>query len=199
MPARYFFYPAQFWRHKNHALILHAIRLIAAETGEVVPVVFCGSYADYNRALNFKEVEALAKELGVADRVRYLGVVPDEDLPALYSLSVGLVMPTFFGPTNFPPLEAWHYGRPVITSGIAGLREQIGDAGLLIDPRSAPELSRAMLQLWRDEALGAELARRGRQRLSCYSWETFIAKVAAILIEACERVRAGRTPHYPEA
>ncbi|MEA2979507.1 MAG: hypothetical protein QOF09_1330 [Alphaproteobacteria bacterium] len=196
LPERYFFYPAQFWSHKNHALILHAIKLIADETGEVVPVVFCGAYSDYLRALNFKEVVALAMKLGIADRVRYLGRTPDEDMAALYTLSIGLVMPTFFGPTNIPPLEAWHFGRPVITSDIRGMREQIGDAGLLIDPRSPQALAAAMKQLWQDEALCAELAERGRKRLATYSWSSFVESVAAILTESCERVRSGRTPSY---
>jgi glycosyltransferase involved in cell wall biosynthesis len=197
LPARYFFYPAQFWSHKNHSLILRAIRLIADETGEVIPVVFCGSYADYNRARNFQELGALAGELRVVDQIRYLGVIPEEDMGALYSMSAGLVMPTFFGPTNIPPLEAWHYGRPVITSDIRGMREQIGDAGLLVDPRSPRDLADAMLKLWRDDALGIELAERGRRHLSFYSWDTFVEKVAAILLEACDRVRTGRTPVFP--
>jgi glycosyltransferase involved in cell wall biosynthesis len=197
LPKRYFFYPAQFWRHKNHALILRAMRIIADETGEKIPVVLCGAYSDYSRALNFTEVRALAVELGVAGDVRYLGPVPDEDMAALYTLSAGLVMPTFFGPTNIPPLEAWHFGRPVITSDIRGLREQSGDASLLVDPRSPRALADAMLRLWRDEAFGAELAQRGRMKLASYSWSSFVERVAAILTEACERVRAGRTPRFP--
>jgi glycosyltransferase involved in cell wall biosynthesis len=197
LPARYFFYPAQFWRHKNHELIVRALRLITDETGEIVPVVFCGSYADYFRAQNVTELDALAKEFGVSDRIRYLGIVPDEDMGALYSLSTGLVMPTFFGPTNIPPLEAWHFGRAVIGSDIPGMRAQIGDAGLLVDPRSAPDLAGAMMKLWRDEALGAELVERGRRRLSSRTWDSFVQDVAAIIAEACECVRSGRTPRYP--
>src|SRR5581483_5612799 len=135
LPKRYFFYPAQFWRHKNHALTLRAMKLIADQTGEKIPIVFCGAYSDYARALNFLELRALAAQLGLSSEVHYIGPVPDEDIGALYTLSAGLVMPTFFGPTNIPPMEAWHFGRPVITSDIPGMREQIGDAGLLVDPR----------------------------------------------------------------
>ena len=97
-----------------------------------IQIVFCGNYADYFRALNFKKVMALADELRVRERVHYIGRVPDDDMPALYRLSSGLVMPTFFGPTNIPPLEAWNFGRPVIASDISGMRAQIGDAGLLL-------------------------------------------------------------------
>jgi glycosyltransferase involved in cell wall biosynthesis len=76
------------------------------------------------------------------------------------------------------------------------MREQIGDAGLLIDPRSPQALAAAMKQLWQDEALCAELAERGRKRLATYSWSSFVESVAAILTESCERVRSGRTPSY---
>jgi glycosyltransferase involved in cell wall biosynthesis len=198
LPERYFFYPAQFWPHKNHALIVQAVKRIADESGEKVAVVFTGSYWSYIMASNFKEVMGLAGRLGIAERVRYLGSVPDADMAALYTLSAGLVMPTFFGPTNIPPLEAWHFGRPVITSDIRGVREHIGDAGLLIDPRSPQALAEAMLRLWRDDDLCTELTERGRKQLSSYNWSNFVDAVAAILDDACERVRSDRTPRYPD-
>jgi glycosyltransferase involved in cell wall biosynthesis len=199
LPQRYFFYPAQFWPHKNHKLILQAIKLIADQTGEIIPIVFCGAYWSYIMATNFKEVMAMAAQFGIADHVRYLGSVPDEDMAALYTLSTGLVMPTFFGPTNIPPLESWHFGRPVITSDIEGLREQNGDASLLVDPRSPQALAEAMKALWRDQSLCAELTARGRKRLATYSWSSFVDAVIGVLSEACERVRTGRTPRYPDS
>jgi glycosyltransferase involved in cell wall biosynthesis len=199
LPSRYFFYPAQFWPHKNHALILQAIKLLADETGETMPVVFCGAYWDYIMAQNLKDLMALALKLGIADRIRYLGPVLDEDMPALYALSAGLVMPTFFGPTNIPPLEAWHFGRPVIVSDVRGAREQNGDASLLVDPRSPQILAEAMRRIWKDEALCADLAARGRARLASYSWNSFVDGIAAIVTEACDRVRTHRTPTYPDA
>jgi glycosyltransferase involved in cell wall biosynthesis len=198
LPQRYFFYPAQFWHHKNHALIVQAIKCIADESGEVVPVVFCGAYWSYTKAHNFKEVMTLALKLGLTDRIRYLGLVPDEDMAALYSLSVGLVMPSFFGPTNLPPLEAWHFGRPVITSDIRGVREQTGDASLLVDPRSPKALADAMQRLWRDQAFCLVLGERGKKRLASYSWSSFVNNVAALLTDTCDRVRTGRTPLYPD-
>jgi glycosyltransferase involved in cell wall biosynthesis len=194
LPKRFFFYPAQFWRHKNHELILRAAKLLL-DQGEVVPFVFCGAYSDYFRARNFIELRTLASQLRVP--IYYVGAVPAEDVAALYCLSAGLVMPTFFGPTNIPPLEAWHYGRPVIASNIRGMREQIGDAGLLVDPRSPADLASALLRLWKDDRLGAELAGRGKILLSAYSWPTYVESVVSLLTEACERVRAGSSPRFP--
>jgi glycosyltransferase involved in cell wall biosynthesis len=199
LPDRYFFYPAQFWPHKNHELIIRAIKAVADETGERFPVVLCGSYADPFRAENIKRLEALAKELNVADCVRYLGVVPEEDMGPLFTMSVALVAPTYFGPANIPPLEAWYNGRPVIMCNLPGIREQIGDAGLLVDPKAPQDLAGAMRKLWQDEALCVDLARRGQQKLAAYGWEDYVARVTGILVEASERVRSGRTPNYPPA
>jgi glycosyltransferase involved in cell wall biosynthesis len=198
LPKRYFFYPAQFWPHKNHKAILVALGLIASEAKEKIPVVFCGSYTGYVRAQNFIEMRALAGKLGLQDRVHYLGQVPDEDMPALYAQSAGLVMPTFFGPTIIPPMEAWHYGCPVITSNIRGIREQVGDAGSLVDPRSPQDLAQAMLSLWKNRELAANLVMRGREKMAAHSWPHFVDGVASILSDAIDRVRSGRAPRYPK-
>lgn len=198
LPPKFFFYPAQFWRHKNHHLIINAIRRINDLTGETIPVVFCGSYADRLRAENFVDMGRTAIELRVLDQIRYLGWVPDSMMPALYRLSSGLVMPTFFGPTNLPVLEAWHFGCPVITSDIPGIREQIGDAGLLIDPNSPEQLAEAMLRLWHDQSLTAALVEKGKARLASYSWNDFVRRLSLIVDETSARLRDGQTPSYPE-
>jgi glycosyltransferase involved in cell wall biosynthesis len=198
LPPRFFFYPGQFWRHKNHHLVVQALRRNEESAGERIPVVFCGVYNDRLSAQNFASVMQLAQELGVSDLVRYLGWVPDQDVGALFALSVGLVMPTFFGPTNIPPLEAWFHGKPVISSDLPGIREQIGDGGLLVDPRSPGQLAEAMLRLWRDPALCDQLAAAGRRRLDGYGWEMFVERVAAVVDDASAMIAEGRSPRYPE-
>ncbi|WP_158280100.1 glycosyltransferase family 1 protein [Azospirillum sp. TSH100] len=199
LPERYYFYPAQFWMHKNHRLIVEALAQLADGGDEAVRVVFAGSYTEKWRARNFIDVMALADRLGVRDRIHYLGFVPDRDMPALYSLSAGLVMPTFFGPTNMPPLEAWSVGRPVIVSDLPSIRDQLGDGALYIDPRDAASLAGAMRGLWHDDALAATLAANGACRLAGYRHEDFLSRLRSILDEAVDRVRTRRTPAYPIA
>src|SRR5581483_10996676 len=199
LPDRYFFYPAQFWPHKNHELILRAVRAIADETGEVTPIIFTGSYADYHRAVHMKKLQALAAELGIADRIHYLGVAAGEDMSSLFAMSVALVAPTYFGPANIPPLEAWYNGRPVIMCDLPGIREQVRDGGLLVDPRTPSDLAGAMRKLWHDEAMCTALAKRGQERVESYNWESYVDRVRDTLEDACESVRAGRTPVYPAA
>ncbi len=192
LPNRYLFYPAQFWPHKNHARIIQALGLLKQEYRLKIPVVFCGSHTGEIRERTFREVMALTRRLGLDQEVRYLGYAPDEDMAALYAGAVALVMPTFFGPTNIPVLEAWAFRCAVLTSDIRGIREQVGDAGLLVDPHSVEAIAEGIYRLWADESLRHGLATRGCQRLAAYTPEDFQRRLRNILEEAKARVRDTR-------
>ncbi len=192
LPDRYLFYPAQFWPHKNHARIVEAMGLLKA-AGCEVNVVFCGSYTGEIRERTFHSAMALAHRLGIAAHVYHLGYVPDEDMAGLYVEAVGLVMPTFFGPTNIPVLEAWELGCAVLTSHIRGVREQVGDAGLLIDPRSVEAIAEGMQRLWEDETLRRALIERGHRRAGAYTPADFRQRLAHIIREANERVAESKS------
>lgn len=186
VPPRYAFYPAAFWPHKNHARLLKALRLLRDRHGVRLPLLLAGK-----RDREYDALAALAAELDLADEVRFLGYVPDEDVSALYRGALALVMPTFFGPTNIPYLEAWSLGCPVITSNVRGLPEQVGDAGLLVDPRDEGALAEAIWRLHSDEALRRDLVERGRRRVAEWTPERFTARLAAILDAAGPARAAG--------
>jgi glycosyltransferase involved in cell wall biosynthesis len=197
LPERYLFYPAQFWPHKNHARIVQAMGLLK-EVGCVVHIVLCGGHAGEIRERAFQEVMALAHQRGVAPQVHYLGHVPDEDMAALYSEAAGLVMPTFFGPTNIPVMEAWTLGCPVLTSDLRPIRTHVGDAGLLVNPRSVQDIADGCRSLWEDGALRRVLVERGRRRASEYTLEDFRNRLADIVEEANTRVgKGGSRLHAP--
>ncbi len=189
LPERYIFYPAQFWPHKNHAGIVRALWLLKQHHLRI-PVAFCGSYAGEIRYRTFRDVMALARQLGIENQLHYLGYVPDEDMSTLYAGADALVMPTFFGPTNIPVLEAWALGCPAITSDIRGIREHAGDAAILVDPHSAEAIANGIHRLWTDVKLRGTLAERGKQRLAAYTPEHYSRRLAAILDEAKDRVRS---------
>jgi len=176
LPEGYFFYPAAFWRHKNHECILRAVRNIL-DSGVPSPVLaFAG-----NLTRRYREVASLARSLGVSDCVRFLGYVPDEDIPALYVQAGALVMPTFFGYTNTPCLEAWAYGCPVITSTARGIPEHVGEAAVVVDPRDHISLAQAMLSVRRDPALRARLVDAGRTMVRNWTPRDFADKLLGIL------------------
>jgi glycosyltransferase involved in cell wall biosynthesis len=193
LPDRYFFYPAQFWPHKNHLRIVRALSALADE-GLNPAMVLTGTHQGAVREENYRQVVGDAERLGVASRIRWLGFVPDGHMAALYAGAAALVMPTFFGPTNIPVLEAWSFGCPVLTSGIRGIREQAGDAALLVDPTSVESIADGMRRLWLDAALAARLAAAGRARLLSYTPADFRSRLDAVVDEAKARARDGRAP-----
>ena len=152
----YFFYPAQFWSHKNHIRILEALVLLR-DRNIRFNVVFVGGNTGNRRHID-RQIEAK----GLTTQVKILGLVPAEDMRKLYEASHALVMPTYFGPTNIPPIEAWMLGKPVIYS--AHLKEQVGSAALLVDPDDAGELADAM-QTSMDTGVVAKLIEAGKRRL----------------------------------
>jgi glycosyltransferase involved in cell wall biosynthesis len=181
LPNEYLFYPAQFWPHKNHLTLVRALGILHQRRTDCPPLVLVGSHADPLRDTTFRTVMAEVERLGIARKVHYAGYVGDHCMPGLYRGARALIMPTFFGPTNIPVLEAWTAGCPVVTSDIRGIREQVGDAALLADPRSPEDLAAAIDSVCVDSTLRDDLIRRGRTRLSLYTHEDFSARLQLIL------------------
>lgn len=188
LPERYLFYPAQFWPHKNHKRIVQALARLKKKHGTDIEVVFCGSHTEEIRERTFHDVMTVASQLGVEKNIRYLGYVADDDISGLYAEAVALVMPTFFGPTNIPILEAWVVDCPVLTSDIRGIRDQVHDAGVLVNPGSVESISDGIYRLWTDDTLRHTLVRRGRQRLATYTTADYRRRLVDILEEGKLRV-----------
>ena len=169
LPDRYLFYPAYFFQHKNHARLIEALGVIRLRTGERIPLVLSGAYGDEESTRTYREMMLTAERVGVVDQLTYLGWVPDEDMTGLYAGAAALVMPSFFGPTNVPLIEAWAMGCPVVTSDIRGIRQMCGDAALLVAPGSMDDIAVAMESVWNDAPLAAGLVERGRRRAELFS------------------------------
>ncbi|MCQ4088808.1 glycosyltransferase family 1 protein [Saccharibacillus sp. JS10] len=165
LPERYLFYPAQFWEHKNHASIVEAVRLLN-EKHIRVNFVFVGSHTGTARSETYTKLIEQIEAYGLQNQFVFLGYVKDEEMPLLYKKSSGLVMPTFFGPTNIPPLEAFVLQCPVAISGIYGMPEQLGDAALFFDPNSVEEIADRIQTLWTNTKVSEELVQKGSRRSS---------------------------------
>ncbi|QWV95079.1 glycosyltransferase family 4 protein [Geomonas oryzisoli] len=175
LPEKFVFYPAQFWEHKNHARLVHAIARLKGDFPDL-KLVLVGSLKNA-----YDGLVALIGELGLKDAVQFLGYVPDEDMPELYRRARALVMPTFFGPTNIPPLEAFAAGCPVAISDRYGMPEQAGDAALFFDPESVEAIAETVRRLWTDDALCAELVRRGTERAASWGQVQFGQRLQEII------------------
>jgi glycosyltransferase involved in cell wall biosynthesis len=124
----------------------------------------------------------LAVELGIRDRVQHLGYVDDRDMAGFFRRARAFVMPSFFGPTNIPPLEAMYHGCPALVSNSYEMPEQCGDAAIAFDPKDPESLSKLIARIWTDDDLVQDLAAKGKVRSALYSGVHFTETCASILV-----------------
>lgn len=174
----YIYYPAHFWSHKNHLVLVRALTLLHKQ-GQKVSLIMTGAKdVDFS---TYTEVMEYAKTHGLSKYVKFLGYVENIEVSALYRGALALTMPTFFGPTNIPVLEAWTMGTPVVYSDIRGCREQLGNAGLLAGPLDPQAWADAIARLLRDPALVTTLTKRGYRQVSTWTMADFSALVDSML------------------
>jgi glycosyltransferase involved in cell wall biosynthesis len=175
VPKEYLLYPAQFWAHKNHVNLLKALKLLM-DAGFDVPTLVLVGADQGNRAF----VERCAVDLGISHKVQFLGFIQAEELVALYKHARALVYPSFSGPENLPPLEAFALGCPAIVSNYRGAEEQLGDAAVLFDPADPATIADAIRRVLSDDALRDELIVRGRARAAKWTGREFVTGVFKI-------------------
>ncbi|MCL4504770.1 MAG: glycosyltransferase family 4 protein [Chloroflexi bacterium] len=144
-------------------------RLIAVESpisNLQSPLLVIGGHQDPR----YTEAEQRVEELGIRKHVKFIGAVPNEDLPALYSACTLFVFPSLYEGFGLPPLEAMACGAPVTCSNTSSIPEVVGDAALLFDPLNVAEIAAACLRIWQDGALRAKLSALSQKQAAHFSW-----------------------------
>jgi len=165
LPERFVLYVGSNKPHKN------LVRLVEA-WGQVAP-----EFPDHELAVAgawievYSEPRVRAERLGLgADRIRWLGPVPDVDLPALYAAATLFVFPSLYEGFGLPVVEAMACGTPVACAEVPSLSEVVGDAALRFDPRDVDDMGTVIVQALSSRDLRAELSRRGLVRAAGFSW-----------------------------
>jgi len=103
--------------------------------------------------------------------VRYLGYVPEDELPGLTAGATAFIYPSLYEGFGFPVAQAMAAGVPVITSNTSCLPEIVGEGALLVDPRSPTEIQSAIQKLLTSPSLQARLRAAALERAQQYRWE----------------------------
>jgi glycosyltransferase involved in cell wall biosynthesis len=138
----------------------------------------------------YPKLRRLVHRFQLHPHVRFFGFVPEATLAALYRLASVFVFPSLYEGFGLPPLEAMAAGTPVVTSNVSSLPEVVGDAAVLIDPMDAGAIADAIARVLGDEALRAELVRRGLDRVTAFSWERSVARVREVYAEVARMEHA---------
>jgi glycosyltransferase involved in cell wall biosynthesis len=164
----YVFYPAQFWAHKNHSYILEALAILRDRYKVTLDAIFTGLDKG-----NLGYIKQRTAALSLTEQVHFIGQVDVQEMPHLYQQSRALVMPTYFGPTNLPPIEAFHLGVPVFYSDLAGLREQVEGAAFLMDLGDADSLASQLDALLSDKLDVSRVTANGKIKVSAWTEQDY--------------------------
>ena len=165
-PGDFLLYPAQTWPHKNHERLLDALALIRDREGVRISLVCPGRQNDH-----YRQIARRIGGLQLEEQVSFPGFVSPLELRGLYDLALGLVFPSRFEGWGLPVCEAFTAGLPVASSSATSLPDLVGDAGLLFDPDDTEQIADAVLGLWSDAELRADLAERGRERGKLFDFD----------------------------
>jgi glycosyltransferase involved in cell wall biosynthesis len=157
-------YPANWWPHKNHELLLEAFALVRGERPELQLTLTGSGHPD-----------------ALPDGVTSLGRVPDERLVELYRSASALVFPSLYEGFGLPPLEAMACGCPVAVSRVGSLPEVCGDAAVYFDPGTPEGIAQGIVEVLDRPAAG------GPQRASLFTWEEFARRHDAVYRELAVR------------
>lgn len=170
LPDQYFLFVGTREPRKNLGRLLEAYAVVATNPG-APGLVVAGRPGWLSENL-----EQRAAELGIAERVRFTGGLPSQELAAVYSGALGFVFPSLYEGFGLPALEAMACGTPAVVARAGALPEIVGDAALLVDPLDVGALAVALGQLWREPSLRSDLIGRGRERVGRFSWRRAAAE-----------------------
>jgi glycosyltransferase involved in cell wall biosynthesis len=160
----YVLYVSNHQRKKNTERLVEAFARVAADVPGT-SLVLTGRHGS-----TFPLVLELVERLGISQRVKVLGHVPDDALPALYGAAAAFALPSLHEGFGLPALEAMACGTPVLAANVYALPEICGDAAELVDPYDVEAIARGLARLLSDADRAGDLRRRGLARAGGYTW-----------------------------
>ncbi len=118
-----------------------------------------------------EKLKELAKSLGIESKVSFKGMLPIEDLPALYTLAKLFVLPSLYEGFGVPPLEAMACGTPVACSNATAIPEVVGNVGRLFNPTDIDHMADTISQALETDIDDSDLQKKCIEQAAKFSWE----------------------------
>lgn len=163
--GKYLIYPANFWKHKNHEMLLTAFG-IARSTGlpKHLKLVCTGALGERQQWL-----QQASEAMGLSRNVLFPGYLSNAELLGLLTNCAGVIFPSLYEGFGLPVIEAMAIGVPVACSNVTSLPEVAQDAAIMFDPRIPEQIADAMISLVQDRELRVRLVEAGTLRAAQFS------------------------------
>lgn len=156
LPKRFFYLPNQFWKHKNHGVVIQALSSIKERRPEVV-VVCTGNTNESRHPLYFAQLMAQIAERGLRNHLIILGLVPHDDTFALMRQSLAVLQPSLFEGWSTTVEEAKSLGKSLLLSNLDVHREQDPANAIYFDPRNPAALAESIERIFAQIQPGPDL------------------------------------------
>ncbi len=165
------------WRsHKNLINLIRAFAILKQDESFDLQLVITGKEDPY-----YPEVRRTVKELGLEYSVIFPGMVPEDELTALYQGAFTYVFPSLYEGFGLPPLEAMRCGTPVVASKASCIPEICGENNaLFFDPYDPEDMANAIRRVWLDGDLRKDLRERGLRHSRKFSWKSMAEESLAL-------------------
>ncbi|MDX1991058.1 MAG: glycosyltransferase family 1 protein [bacterium] len=167
LPDRYIFYLGGFDVRKQVDQLLLAYTYVVQGQGDEVPLVLAGKEPQWGAPL-FPDLRKYAAELGIGDRVQWVGYVDEADKPSLYRMAGVSVFPSVYEGFGLPLVEAMACGTPTVGWDTPVSAEICGDGAYLVE--SARSMAGAILALLLQPSFRDAMVNQGLAQATRYSW-----------------------------
>jgi glycosyltransferase involved in cell wall biosynthesis len=164
LPPRYLVFSGRYDARKDMATLFDALKQVSASGSKPAgapTIVFAGPFDTPDERATL--LGAVLRG-GASGRVEVAPLLTMAERAAVIGGAVGFVYPALSEATGLPVLEALSLGVPVIASRTGSLPEQVGGAGIIVEPRDARRLASALSALWETSTLAGQLTRAARAR-----------------------------------
>lgn len=185
---KFFYVPNQYWLHKNHMVVLRAIKLLK-DKGHEVKVVSTGNTADYRAPHLMKEIQSYIREYHLENNYRILGLIPYDDVQLLSECCHAYINPSLFEGWSTTVEEAKYRGKRIILSDLGIHKEQNPKYGIFFDPHNAENLAEKMWQVWNEERV-----QEPKEKLIEYN-KVMKKKFAERFEQILDRANSGQSVH----
>ena len=179
LPDFYVLYLGGYELHKNVTTLLLAWTYVGQALGEDYPLILAGKKPTQANEI-YPDYDSYIQQLGIAEYVRWIGYVDEEDKPVLYRNAETFVFPSRREGFGLGVLEALASGTPVVTTTASSLPEVLGDAGFAVEPDDARSMAGAIISTIIQDNLRAELKQKAAQQAAVFSWEKTAAETLLV-------------------